>query len=319
MVAVAIASAMFGALASGVGRRSPTTGSSSLAVVDRLLYPARSSGRNGNVAEVHLGPASGFGPRTLVRAPGGALFVVAIGPRFGAELTPDVPRREVRGRTFTGEAFRGELVYVSLDACIGVTIRQSAPAATLFDDDATTLLDSVEIVGQQVTVGLPAGWTSIGVGHPGNLVQVAFTTPVEPGKGFNLMQLPDTTVSALLGGAGFQGPIAADRLDDGRPAWSAVARNDDGSRGVSPPLGFTTIAWQNGPDAAVLYSDTATLDELKRVVPTLEPGHGKEFAGYTPTIDRSTEATTPTTLPIPEDRPVVATGGCATPILTVGG
>ena len=270
-------------------------------LTDSLLFPSKLSG--GKTDEVMIGPQSGYGPRGLVQAPDGALFIIGITERFGTELTPNTERRVFAGRAFSAEGIDKELVYVAVDDCMTVSIRQSYLGAQAFDSDATTLLEALSITSRSAAVTLPAGWTSFGVGNRGSLIQIAFHSTVDNGTAqFNLMQLPNTPIPALLG---FAGTGLAPTSFNGHPAWSGASH-------------FTSLAWTDGANAALLYSDTATLDQLKQVATTLEHNHSDQFASLSVTAG-GPNGTSPAPDPIAPNGsgPATAVQECGTPQLTI--
>lgn len=270
-------------------------------LTDSLLFPSKLLG--GNTDEVMIGPQSGSGARGLVQAPDGALFIIGITERFGTELTPNTERRVFAGRTFSNEGIEKELAYVAVDDCMTVSVRQSHLGAQVFDSDAATLLEALSITNRSAAVTLPAGWTSFGVGNPGSLIQIAFHSTVDKGSAqFNLMQLLNTPVPALLGFAGTG--LAPTSFND-QPAWS----------GASP---FTSLAWTDGSNAALLYSDTATLDQLKQVATTLGHNHSEQFANLSVTAGGPNGTSpAPDTIAPGGSGPATAVHECGTSRLTI--
>lgn len=234
---------------------------------DALLYPSEPIG--GTPDEVMVGPQYGYGPRALLSSTDGTLFVVTLTDRLSSVLVSNAERRVFNDRTYTAELQGGELVYTSVDDCTTVSIRQSGgPDASPFDSNASALLRSLKVSDRHATVELADGWVSLGVGRVGTLIQIAFHSTIGGGNDqFNLMQLPDSSVAALVG---LVGPPITQTAFNGQPAWTAQ----------SGPSTSASMAWQDGPNAVLLYSDTGTLDELKQVAQTLQHDHGDQFVGH---------------------------------------
>lgn len=278
-------------------------------VTDALLYPSRMIG--GAPDEVMFGPQYGYGPRALLSSPDGTLFVVTLTERLSTELASNADRRVFNDRTYTAEQQGGELAYTSVDDCTTVSIRQSSPDARPFDSNASALLGSLKVSDRHATVELTDGWASFGVGRVGTLIQIAFHSSIGGGNDqFNLMQLPDSSVASLIGLAG--APITQTAFN-GQPAWTAQS---------GTPFASTSLAWQDGPNAVLLYSDTSTLDDLKQVAQTLQHDHGDQFEGHLGNAEQSDDApleTLPTmdSMVTTNDPTNTGTGRCGTLQLTV--
>lgn len=247
----------------------PATPSPARTLEDRLLFPTKiSSGK----PEVVVGPDSPEGAHGLVRAPGGALFLISIEADSG-ELTPDAEHRQINGRTFVVEPFNGQLAYSSLDNCARVGVEQSDPSAAPWNADATALLTALTIEGRHATVTLPAGWESLGAGTPGSLLQVAFTTNIgNTTHAVVLMQMPDSPVAVLPSwGAG---PITPTTFN-GQPAWAVNLER------TSP--GFTSLIWEDNGTAVSLYGPDVSVDDLKTIASGLQHNKADEWARYLPT------------------------------------
>jgi hypothetical protein len=235
-------------------------------VEDRLLFPTQiSTGK----PEVVVGPALPDGAQGLVHTPSGALFHISVMADSG-QLTPNVDRRQINGRTFIVEHINGLLAYSSLDNCARVRVEQSDPSAAAWNADATALLTALTIDGQHATVTLPAGWESLGVGHPGTLLQVGFKTNVgNTTHAVSLMQMPDSPLAVLPDfGAG---PITPTTFN-GHAAWAVNLQRNSGP--------FTSLIWDDNGTAVSLHGPDVSLDDLKTIASGLQHNKADEWARY---------------------------------------
>jgi hypothetical protein len=270
----------------------PNPAASSL--LDRLLYPVNAS--DDTALEVIVGPDLGNGASGLVRAPDGALFRVSVNASGGFEMTPNVETQVHNNRTYTVEEGSGTLFYRSLDACAEVGVSQSDPSGTAWSADVSTVLDALDVVGQDATLTLPGGWESYGTGVASTPIQVSFSAQAGTvARVVSLMQIPDSAVSTVMFGG--DEPLVETTFD-GHVAWTregAIHRS---------------LFWEDGSTAVSLISTDATVAELKQIAGGLEHGHASDFAGHIESFDPLGTGTLPPDASLPA-------ADCGSPLLSI--
>jgi hypothetical protein len=302
VVTVATIIAALGVLALGIVVTrdvEPTEpGSSVDPIAERLLFPAAAS--LASVDKVTLGPELGNSAGGLVQAPSGALFRISIGERGGSGITPNVDHRTFNDHDYTVEPINGELAYVALDTCMVISVSESAPNASSWDDDASVLLAAIAIQARTANVVLPTGWESFGAGSAGNLVQLSYTAKIGATlHSVSMMQIIASPVAAITGLVPSDGPLKSVTFN-GRPAWTKSSR------------GVTSLIWQDGANAVALTSSETPIDVLEQIALGSQHNHADDWSHYLATADNL--GGTIGTLP-PHD--TTSTTGCGAPRLSI--
>jgi hypothetical protein len=269
----------------------PDAAASSL--LDRLLFPPVAS--DFTEVQAFVGPELDSGASGLVRSPAGALFRVVVNSRGASEATPNVETQAHNDRTYTVEEVSGIFFYLSLDACARVGVLQSSASGQAWSAEVSTVLDSLEVVGQRATLTLPGGWESYGTGVASTPIQLSFSARIGSDvRHVNMVQIPDSPVSTVMFG---DEPLIETTID-GQIAWF---RNGPIER---------TLFWEDGGTAVSLSSTEATVGELQQMAGELEHGHADDWASHIKSFDSLPTGT------LPPDASVPA-AACGSPQLSI--
>jgi hypothetical protein len=261
--------------------------------IDDLLYPPSDA----IVTEAFMSPAIPGRWAATVVSPEGSAFGALLLENFWGELPVEYKQRTIGDNVFGVGDEDGRAVYVTLRPCLQLGISDDRTGLDAPDTQIDAVLDSVTIIGSDVVLNLPDGWTSLGVGPTNDVYSISFDTSIsDQTRRAELRQMPDVNLGTLLHEARLAVIMLVDF--DGTNAWIVA--------GQDPGVDFVYLAWQGDNGAIMLGLQDGSEAELTDLARSLETGHGADWSNAVGDVTTGTIAPNETT-----------EGGCATRTLDV--
>lgn len=274
---------------------------------ERLLYPGTTTGAT---TATTIATPGGRAAGSLI-SPTGKLFSVNVMENFWGSFPAERELRTIATIAFVAGNEDGVTAYTALNTCTMIGIGDRSPTSQPGSTEAVQLLEATAFAESNVSISVPAGWTSLGAGSLSAMYELHFDASATD-QAVTLWQMPDTPIGTLL--SQFSRGSAFKTTTNGTTAW--LLQGTDGGP-------YNYLAWDVAGTAAMVGLPHGDEAQLQSVASNHRIGHATDWAnalnsqpGATAADEPARKAESGTTIPGSQTDP---SNPCGTRTLTISG